>query len=153
MWFIYTRVYYSAIKNEDILTFADGTRKYHPEWDNSDRKEHAWYVTTNKWILAKKKKKRKKEKRKNPYRIHKIQSTEFKRLNKLKCSSEDASVPLGRNKKGITRREGGREGWREGGTWEGMWKGWGGGQWGVREPDLVLGEGKGLKPWGPAEIM
>jgi hypothetical protein len=25
--------------------------------------------------------------------------------------------------------------------------GWGGGQWGVRgEPDLVLGEGKGLKP-------
>jgi hypothetical protein len=22
-----------------------------------------------------------------------------------------------------------------------------------REPDLVLGEGKGLKPWGPAERM
>jgi hypothetical protein len=42
----------------------DGTRKYHPEWGNSDPKGHAWYVFTNKWILAKKKKKRKKEKRK-----------------------------------------------------------------------------------------
>jgi hypothetical protein len=28
-----------------------------------------------------------------PYRIHKIQSTEFKRLNKLKCPSEEASIP------------------------------------------------------------
>ena len=34
MWFIYTMEYYLAIKNEDILSFADkwiGTRKYHPE--------------------------------------------------------------------------------------------------------------------------
>jgi hypothetical protein len=29
----------------------DGTRKY-PEWGNSDPKGHAWYVLTNKWILA-----------------------------------------------------------------------------------------------------
>ena len=46
---------------------------------------------------------------KHPYRIHKIQSTEFKRLNKLKCPSEDASVPLGREKKAITSGEGGRD--------------------------------------------
>ena len=45
----------------------------------------------------------------------------------MKGPSEDSSVPLGR---------------REGGAWEGKWMG-------VdrrREPDLVLGEGKGLKP-------
>jgi hypothetical protein len=32
---------------------------------------------------------------------------------------------------------------REGRIWEGKWMGWGGGG---KEPDLVLGEGKGLKP-------
>jgi hypothetical protein len=47
--------------------------------------------------------------------MHKIQSTEFKRLNKLKYPSENASVPLGKEKKGITSREGGRNGGREGG--------------------------------------
>jgi hypothetical protein len=57
--------------------------------------------------------KERKGKGKNPYRIHRIQSTKFKRLNKLKCLSEDASVPLGREKKAITSGEGG--------TWEGMW--------------------------------
>ena len=31
------------------------------------------------------------------------------RLNKLTCPSEDASVPLGREKKAITSGEGGRE--------------------------------------------
>ena len=36
----------------------------------------------------------------------KIQFTELKKLNKLKCPSEDASVPLGREKKVITSREG-----------------------------------------------
>jgi hypothetical protein len=66
-----------------------------------DTKGHAWYVLTNRWILAK----RTKQTNKHPYRIHKIQSTEFKRLNKLKCPSEDASVPLGREKKAITSRE------------------------------------------------
>jgi hypothetical protein len=29
----------------------DGTRKYHPERDNPDTKEHTWHVLT-KWILA-----------------------------------------------------------------------------------------------------
>jgi hypothetical protein len=36
------------------------------------------------------------------------QFTELKKINKLKCPSEDASVPLGREKKAITSREGGR---------------------------------------------
>jgi hypothetical protein len=42
-------------------------------------------------------------------RIPKIQSTELKKINKLKGPSEDTSVPLGREKKAITgwRREGG----------------------------------------------
>ena len=43
------------------------------------------------------------------YRIPKIQSTEFKKVNKLKSPSEDASVPLGKKKKGITSWEGVRE--------------------------------------------
>jgi hypothetical protein len=37
-----------------------------------------------------------------------IQSTELKKLNKLKCPSEDASVTVGRKKKAITSGEGGR---------------------------------------------
>jgi hypothetical protein len=62
------------------------------------------------------------------YRIPKIQSTELKKFNKLKCPSEDASVPLGREKKAITgweegmdlggkmdRGKGGRKGGRGGG--------------------------------------
>ena len=53
-------------------------------------------MLTNKWILAKKKKRKKK------YRIPKIQSTELKKVNKLKCPNEDASVLLGREKKAIT---------------------------------------------------
>ena len=46
---------------------------------------------------------------KKKYRIPKIQSTELKKVNKLKCPSEDASVPLGREKKAITSGEGGRD--------------------------------------------
>jgi hypothetical protein len=54
------------------------------------------------------------------YQIPKIQSTELKKVNKLKCPIEHTSVPLGREKKTITSgREGpGREsgqGWSE---WE-----------------------------------
>ena len=44
----------------------------------------------------------------------KVQSTELKKLNKLKCPSEDASVPLGRGKKAITSGKGQ--------TLEEMWK-------------------------------
>ena len=73
------------------------------------------------------------------YTIPKIQSTELKKVNKLKCPSEDASVPLGREKKAIASGERGRD-------LEGKWMESGGALGGRGEPDLVLGEGKGLKP-------
>jgi hypothetical protein len=69
---------------------------------------------------------------KKKYRIPKIQSTELKKVNKLKCPSEDASVPLGREKKAITG--GGKKGEPE------RERRWGGGEgnliwyW-VREKD------------------
>jgi hypothetical protein len=44
--------------------------------------------------------------KKKMYRIPKIQSTELKKLRKLMCPSEDASVPLGREKKAIRNVEG-----------------------------------------------
>jgi hypothetical protein len=84
-----------------------------------------------------------KQQQKNPYRIHKIQSIEFKMLNKLKCPSEDTSIPLGREKKSITSGEGGKN---LGGKVDRVGVGRG-------ELDLVLGEGKGLKTQGPAERM
>ena len=65
------------------------------------QKNHIWYILTNKWILIKKEK----------YRTPKIQSTELKKVNKLKAPSEDSSVPLGREKKATTMGETG--------TWEG----------------------------------
>ena len=56
MLFIYTMEYYSAIKNEDILSFAG-------KWIELEniilseitqtQKDMAWYVPTNKRILAK----------------------------------------------------------------------------------------------------
>jgi hypothetical protein len=63
------------------------------------------------------------------YRIPKIWSTELKKVNKLKGPSEDTSIPLWREKKAITSMKRRRNG--------------GGGR---GEPDLTLGEGKGLKP-------
>jgi hypothetical protein len=116
-----------------------GTRKYHSELGNSNLKVHASYVLTKKAILAKKKKKKKRKKEKT-HRISKIQSTEFKKLNKLKCPSEGVSVPLGRENKTITSEEGEREGlWRECDRVGEAVVGRG-------ESHLVLGEGKGLKP-------
>ena len=87
-----------------------------------------WYVLTNKWILAKNKKK---------YRIPKIQSTELKKVNKLKSPSEDASVPLKREKKATTREEGRRD--LRG-------KGDGGRGWEERNMIWYWMGGKGLKP-------
>ena len=84
----------------------------------------------------KKKKKRKKTIQNTQDTVHKL-----KRLNKVKCPSEDTSVPLGREKKAITNGEGGRSLGGKMDTWEG------GEAMGDRgEPDLLLGEGKGLKP-------
>jgi hypothetical protein len=79
IWFTYTMEYYSAIRNEDILSFA---RRW-MELENIilsevTQTQKIWYVLTNKWILTTKK-----------YRIPKIQSTELKKVNKLKCPSEN----------------------------------------------------------------
>jgi hypothetical protein len=54
--FIYTMEYYSAIKNEDIMKFIAKLMELekYPELGNSDPKQHAWYVLTDKWILTKK---------------------------------------------------------------------------------------------------
>ena len=70
------------------------------------------------------------------FRITKTQSTELQKVNKLNGSSEDSPLPLGREKKGITSGEGGRDmgGKIDRGLEERV------------EPDMVLGEGKGLKP-------
>jgi hypothetical protein len=68
------------------------------------------------------------------YKILKKQSTELKKVNKLKSSSEDASVPLGREKKTIVSGEGGRD---LGGKVD-----WEAGIEERGEPDLLSGEGK-----------
>jgi hypothetical protein len=62
-------------------------------------------------MLAKQtnKQKTKQNKTKQKNRIHKIEFAELKKINKLKDPSEDFSVPLGREKKAITRWG---EGWR-----------------------------------------
>lgn len=48
-------------------------------------------------------------KRKRKRKAPKIQTTKLTKVNKLKDSSEDTSIPLGREKKESTRGEGGRE--------------------------------------------
>jgi hypothetical protein len=107
MWFIYTMEYYSATKNEDILNLAGKWM----ELENiilseiTHTKGCTWYVLTNKWILAKKKKKQTKKKVQNTQNT----ATELKKVNKLKCPSENSSFPLGRENKAVTSGEGGRE--------------------------------------------
>jgi hypothetical protein len=61
----------------------------------------------------------------NKNRISKIQSTLLKKMNKQMGPSEDILVPLGREKKAITRGEGG--------TWEGKWTG----SWGEGEGNII----------------
>jgi hypothetical protein len=56
----------------------DGTWKYHPEWGNLVTKEHAWYVLTDKWILA------------QTFWISKIQFTDHMKLKKKDDQSVDA---------------------------------------------------------------
>lgn len=86
-----------------------GGTLYHTEWSNSDPEGHAWYILTNTRILEKQKQKTDKQKKN---KIPKIQSTELKKVNKLKGpSDDDASVPLGREKEVVTGcgGEGGRD--------------------------------------------
>jgi hypothetical protein len=107
--------YYSDIKNEDNPEFCrlmDETRKYDPEWGNWDPKGHAWYVFSNKWILAKK--------------VQNTQNTELKKVNKPK--TQVLNPTWGGGVESI------RRGWAEGGTWVGEGTGRGKG-----EHDQVLG--------------
>jgi hypothetical protein len=50
-----------------------------------------------------------KKKKKKLFIILKVQSTELRKFNKLKCPSEDASVPLEKEKRTITSKKGGRD--------------------------------------------
>jgi hypothetical protein len=65
------------------------------------------------------------------YIIHKIQSTELKKLNKLKGPSDKSSVPLGWEKKASRSGEGGV--WERKRTRGGTGRG---------EHDVVLGRGE-----------
>jgi hypothetical protein len=107
IWFIYTMEYYSAIKNEVILSFAGKWMRQEniilSEGTQTQKNKLGMCSLISgycqKKIINKK------------YRKPKIQSTELKKANKPKSPSEDASVPLGRKKKAITG--GDREGERE----------------------------------------
>jgi hypothetical protein len=118
MWFIYTIEYYSTIKNEDIMSFAGKLMGLEyiilSEVTQTQKDMH---VLTNKWILAKKK-----------FRIPRTQPTGLKKINKLKVPSEDALIPLEREKKMVMRNRG-REGpgWEKGGR-RNMIMYWGEGQ-------------------------
>ena len=51
---LHSEILFSYYKQwHEFCRQVDGTRKY-PEWGNSDPKGHAWYVLTDKCILAKK---------------------------------------------------------------------------------------------------
>ena len=66
-------------------------------------------MVCNKLILAKQQQQQQQNKNKTTtkkYRIPKIESTELKKLNKLKCTTEDTLVPLGRKKKAFRSGEG-----------------------------------------------
>ena len=71
----------------------DGTRKYHPEWDNPVTKEHTWYALTDKWILAQK------------FGISKIQFTDHMKLRRRKSKRVDTLILLRRGIKIPMRRD------------------------------------------------
>jgi hypothetical protein len=69
---LYNGILISSSQQEPhkIWRQIDGTRKYHPDWDNPDPNGHGWYILTDKWIFAIK------------YRISTIHSTYPTKLNK-----------------------------------------------------------------------
>lgn len=54
MWFIHTMEYYSAIKNEDILSFSGKWMELENTILSEATQDMQWYVLTNKWVLEKK---------------------------------------------------------------------------------------------------
>jgi hypothetical protein len=77
------------------------TRKYHSECGNPITKQHAWYLLTDKWILAQK------------LGIPKIQFTNYMKLKKEEDQSVDTLVLLRRGNKipmgGVTETKCGAE--------------------------------------------
>jgi hypothetical protein len=71
---------------------------------------------------------------KKKYRIPKTQPTELTKVNKLKGPSEDASVPLGREKKSTTKR--GERGLRRKGDGGAERETGSGIRWGGKKPKL-----------------
>ena len=54
MWYVYTMVYYSVLKNNNIVKFAGKwmeLEKNNPEWGNRDPERQTQYVLTHKWKL------------------------------------------------------------------------------------------------------
>jgi hypothetical protein len=107
LWFIYTMEYYLAIKNKDIMNFAGKWMKLEninlSEVTQTQKGMDGMYLPISGYQPKK-------------YRIPRIQSTEPKKVNKQKGPSEDASIPLGREKITITGWGGGPG---RGGTWMG----------------------------------
>jgi hypothetical protein len=97
MFFIYTVGYYSAIKNEDILSFAGKWMEIEniilSEISQTQKDMHGMYSLISGYQPPPQK-----------CPIRKVQPIELK---KLKAQGEDASVPLGREKKATIRGEGG----------------------------------------------
>jgi hypothetical protein len=83
MWYIYTMVFYSAIKNNEFMKFLG-------KWIElgniilsevtQSQKEHTWYALTDKWILAQK------------LQIARIQFTNHMKFKKKEAQSVGALV-------------------------------------------------------------
>jgi hypothetical protein len=88
--------YYSAIKNNEFMKWMELENIILIEVTQAQKDIHSVY-SLSKWILAKKK-----------YRIPKVESTDLKKFNKLKCPNDGALVPLEREKIAFTSWEGGK---------------------------------------------
>jgi hypothetical protein len=114
MWFIYTMKYYSAIKNDNILSFAGKWMELEniilSEVTQTQNDMHGMYsLISGCWQQQQQQQQQQKGKKESKKKnIPKIQSTELKKVNKLMGPSEDASVPLGREKKANRSGNGGR---------------------------------------------
>jgi hypothetical protein len=86
--------YYSGIRDKVIIHFGRKwieLEKYHPQWGNRDPKGHAWYLLTDKYILA------------INYRIQVFYSTDSSNLNKEDGPSKDAWILLKSGNKIVIR--------------------------------------------------
>ena len=104
MWHIYTKEYYSAIKNDNLTNFVGKWMKL-VNIILSEVIQTKWYALTDKCILD------------QNLRIPTIQLTDHMKLNKKEGQSVDASIPLRRRNRIIMRGRG-----REGPGRERSWK-------------------------------